>query len=272
MNGRFLLMNLCFAVMLLPFKILCFRSGVRYLPHMKCLIIEDEEVFRVQLNGLLEEIGGFDVIGEASGCASGVELIQKHPEVDLLILDVELPDGTCFDIIRQFDRLPKMLFITSHEEYALSAFEVSALDYIQKPMTLERLQMALDRLEQPPASDYEKLPGLSSNDLILLCCNKYKYFSKVSDIVVILSDENYTHIICRNGNRFVMKKTMTAWEKQLPASLFLRIGRQQLVNISLLDRMESKERGGMLWFKNVDEPLKIKHTALKNLQNLVKPI
>lgn len=238
---------------------------------MKCLIIDDEEVFRIQLKGLLEEIGGIDVIGEAAGCKSGVELIRKHPEVDLLILDVELPDGTSFDIIRQFDRLPKLLFITSHEEYALSAFEVSALDYIQKPMTLERVRKALDRLEESPVSD-GKLPTLEPDDLILLCCNKYKHFTRTSEIVVILSDENYTHIICQNGNRFVMKKTMAAWEKQLPDSLFMRIGRQHLVNRLLLERMESKERGGLLWFKGVTEPLQIKQCALKSLQKLAKPI
>ncbi len=239
---------------------------------MKCLLIDDEIVFRIQLKGLLEEIGGIEVIGEADGCASGVELIRNNPKADLLILDVELPDGTCFDIISQFNRLPKLLFITSHEEYALSAFELNALDYIQKPITLERLKLALERLEHPLSADEEKLSVLDLDDLVLFCCNKYKHFTRVSEIVVILSDENYTHILCSNGKRFVMKKTLSAWEKQLPETRFMRVGRQLLVNISSLDRMEAKSRGGLLWFKGIQEPLEIKSSALKSLQLLAKPI
>ena len=239
---------------------------------VKCLLIEDEEIFRIQLKGLLAEIGGFEIIGEATDCRSGLELIHAHPEVELLFLDVELPDGTSFDIITQLEKLPKLLFVTSHDAYALSAFEVNALDYIQKPLSLERLMLALDRLGQPGSSGGEKLPVLNENDLVLLSCNRHKYFTKVSEIVAILSDENYTHIIRSDGRRFIMKKTLTAWEEQLPGSLFIRLGRQQLVNISALDRMEMRERGGQLWFKNIPEPIKLKHSALKNLQQLAKLI
>jgi two-component system LytT family response regulator len=239
---------------------------------MKCLLVEDEEIFRIQLKALLAEIGGFEIVGEATDCKSGLELIRAHPEVELLFLDVELPDGTSFDIITQFDRLPKLLFITSHDAYALSAFEVNALDYIQKPLSLDRLKLALERLDQPDAPEDEKLPVLSEDDLVLLCCNRHKCFTKTSEIIMIQSDENYTHIIRSDGRRFVMKKTLTAWERQLPSDLFIRLGRQQLVNISALDRMEMRERGGQLWFKGITDPIKLKPSALKNLQQLAKPI
>jgi DNA-binding LytR/AlgR family response regulator len=68
------------------------------------------------------------------------------------------------------------------------------------------------------------------------------------------------------------KKTMNAWEKQLPQNLFVRIGRQHLVNILRLERMENKKRGGLLWLKGVSEPLQITHSALRTLQKLGKPI
>lgn len=239
---------------------------------MKCLIIEDEEVFRIQLKGLLDKIGDIEIVGEAYDIETGIELVRSHPEAELLILDVEFPDGICFDLISQFDRLPKILFITSHEQYALNAFEVNALDYIQKPISLERLKQALDLLGTPPPPTNLKLPSLSADDLVLLCCNKYKYFTKVSEIAAIYSDENYTHIIHSNSRRFVMKKTLSAWEGQLPSNLFVRIGRQQLINISALDRLEVKERGGLLWFKGISDPLEIKHVAFKNLQKLTRAI
>lgn len=239
---------------------------------MKCLLIDDEEIFRIQLKGLLEEIGGFEILGEADDCRSGLELVRMHPDADLLFLDVELPDGTSFDLITQIDRLPKLLFITSHEKYALDAFEVNALDYIQKPLSLERLTRALDRLEQPRSVGDEKLPLLQESDLVCLCCNRNKHFTKVSEIIAIQSDENYTHIVRADGRRFVMKKTLVAWEKQLPGDLFKRVGRQLIVNISALDRLEIKERGGSLWFKGLAESIELRQGSLKNLQQLVKPI
>ena len=239
---------------------------------MKCLIIEDEEVFQIQLKGLLAEIGGIEVIGEAADKKGGIELIRKHPDADLLILDVELPDGTCFDIISEFDKLPKLLFITSHEDYALSAFELNALDYIQKPISLKRLEHAISRLKQPRLVRNQKLPMLVANDLVLFCCNKSRYFTKVSNIIAIQSDENYTHIIRHDGRRFIMKKTLSAWEGQLPDSLFQRIGRQLIVNTSALDRVELKEQGGLLWFKRIKDPLAIKQGALKNLQKITQSI
>ncbi|QBG48764.1 response regulator transcription factor [Verrucomicrobia bacterium S94] len=239
---------------------------------MKCLLIEDEAVALVQLKGLLQEIGNIEVIGEAADVEDGVQLIRDHPEADLLILDVELADGTCFDIISRFNQLPKLLFITGHEKYALSAFEVNALDYIQKPISIERLRLALDRLEAPPADETEKLPALKKDDLVVICRNKYRYFIRVSEIRAILSDENYTHIICSLEKRFVMKKTMTAWEQQLPPDLFARISRQQLINIDSLDRLEVRERKALLWLRGIAEPLPIKNSAVKNLQKLVQPI
>lgn len=118
----------------------------------------------------------------------------------------------------------------------------------------------------------ETLPVLREGDLVCLCCNRTKHFTSVSEIIVIQSDENYTHIIRADGRRFVMKRTLVAWEKQLPDDLFKRLGRQLIVNVSALDRLEMKERRGILWFKGLSEPIELKYGALKNLQQLVKSI
>ncbi|MBN2162701.1 MAG: response regulator transcription factor [Pontiellaceae bacterium] len=239
---------------------------------MKCLIVEDEEVARIHLRGLLEEIGGIEIIGEAGDCESAVQLIRKHPEAELLFLDVELPDGTSFDIITRLDRLPKLLFVTSHEQYALEAFEVNALDYIRKPLTLDRLENALERMAHPFFLPDDELSPIQEDDLVLLCCNRHKYFTRVSEITTIQSDENYTHIQRSDGLRFVMKKTMTAWEAQLPGQIFKRISRQLIINIGALDRLEMKSQGGELWFKNTAAPVELKGNALKNLQQLTRII
>ena len=245
------------------------RLGVLYAEAMNCIIIEDEEAGRIQLRGLIADTDGLNLIGEAADCKTGLALLQKHPEIDLLLLDVELPDGTGFDLIEKLENPPKIIFITNYEAYALRAFEINALDYIQKPLTRARLESALERLLMEPAPLAEPAE-LKSTDLILLTNGNQKYFTRVSDMVAIESDENYTHVIRADGQRFVLKKTLSAWGSQLPKELFRRAGRSHLINMSSVDRLETKENGGMLWFKNMAKPLKLPRAAMKKLQQSVR--
>lgn len=237
---------------------------------MNCIIIEDEEAGRIQLRNLLKEIEGLHLLGEAASCSEGLELLKKYLETDLILLDVELPDGTGFDLIEQLENPPKIIFITNYEAYALRAFEINALDYIHKPLTRARLESALERLntalpEAPPEPD-----KLVTDDLILLTNNNQKYFTRVSDIVAVESDENYTHVIRSDGKRFVLKKTLAAWEAQLPEDLFRRTGRSHLVNMNAVDRLETRDGNGLLWFKESNTPLKLPRAAAKKLQQSVR--
>jgi two-component system LytT family response regulator len=239
---------------------------------MNCIIIEDEEAGRIQLRKLIEEIGGLKLVGEAASCAEGLTLLERCPETDLIFLDVELPDGTGFDLIERLKNPPKVIFITNYEAYALRAFEINALDYIRKPLTRARLESALERLNSEPVSSAPEPAELKADDLILLTNNNQKYFTRVADIVAVESDENYTHVIRTDGKRFVLKKTLAAWEAQLPSTLFRRAGRSHLINLSRIDRMESKESGGKLWFKNSETPIPLKRAAMKKLQQIVRTV
>lgn len=243
---------------------------VLYEETMKCIIIEDEEAGRIQLRRLIEEIGGLELIGEAATCSEGFDLVKKHPETELLLLDVELPDGTGFDLIEQLENPPKIIFITHYEAYALRAFEVNALDYIQKPLTRARLESALERLNTEPSAASPEAAKLTVDDLILLAGNKQKFFTRVSDVVVIESDENYTQITRTDGKRFIQRKTLTTWETQLPTSTFYRAGRRHLINMKLIDRMEATANGGKLWFKNLTDPFELSRAAIKKLQQEVR--
>ncbi|MGE4488856.1 MAG: LytR/AlgR family response regulator transcription factor [Kiritimatiellales bacterium] len=237
---------------------------------MNCIIIEDEETGRAQLRNFIEEIDGLTLLGEAADCASGLTLISAHPETDLIFLDIELTDGTGFDLIEQITDPPKIIFITNYEAYALRAFEINALDYIQKPLTRARLESALERLNTGPASPMKTPVKLRTTDLILLTNNNQKYFTRVADILAIESDENYTHVIRADGKQFVLKKTLAAWEAEFPFEMFRRAGRSHLINMTLIDRMETKGSGGQLWFKNSNVPIALTHAAMKKLQQLVR--
>ena len=244
------------------------RLGVLYAEAMNCIIIEDEEAGRIHLRELIKEIRGLRLIGEAADCATGKTLIQEHPEADLLLLDIELPDGTAFDLIEQLDNPPKIIFITNHEAYALRAFEVNALDYIQKPLTRARLESALERLDTPPQIIPEPATELTDDDLILLTSSNRKYFTRVRDVISIESDENYTRITRTDGKQFMQKKTLAAWKSQLPANLFRQAGRSLIVNLNAIDRIE----GGALWFKGATAPLTLSLAAMKKLQQMIRSV
>ena len=241
-----------------------------YAEAMDCIIIEDEEAGRIQLRSLLKKCNGLNLLGEAASCAEGLALLQKHSQTDLIFLDVELPDGTGFDLIEQIKNPPKIIFITNYDAYALRAFEVNALDYIQKPLTRARLESALERLDTEPEAEPTEPARFAPDDLVLLTNNNQKYFTRVSEIVAVESDENYTHVIRADGKRFVLKKTLSAWENQLPPELFHRAGRSHLVNMSAVDRLETKEDGGLLWFQRSGTPLKLPRAAAKKLQQSVR--
>ena len=237
---------------------------------MNCVIIEDEEAGRIQLRNLLKEVAGLTLIGAAATCRDGLKLLRAHPETDLILLDVELPDGTGFDLVEKLENPPKIIFITHYEAYALRAFEINALDYIQKPLTHARLESALERLNSAAPTSTPEAAELTLDDLILLTGNKQKFFTRVSDVVVVESDENYTHVTRADGKRFIQRKTLATWEAQLPSNIFCRAGRRHLINMMLIDRMEPSATGGGLWFKNLSDPIKLSRAAMKKLQQAVR--
>lgn len=233
---------------------------------MKCILIEDEDVVRAKLRELISDTGMLEIIDEAADFSEGLAALKNHPEVDLLFLDVELPNGTGFDLLEALENPPRVIFVTNYDSYALRAFEVNALDYIQKPITASRLKRALQRIQ----SDMPPTPantGLLPGDLIILTQNNKKIFTPVSEIALIRSDDNYTRITRADGKEFLMKKTMQEWEKQLPAEQFKRLDRKHIVNLGSINHLEGNR---ILVFRNQVDPLPIGRTARERLRHLAR--
>lgn len=235
---------------------------------MKCILVEDEEVVRTTLRALINEVGGLDIVAEASGYREGLAVLEHHPETDLLFLDVELPDGTGFDLIEALENSPKVIFVTNYEAYALRAFEVDAVDYIQKPVTAARLKRAVRRI-RGDRSEPVQSGGLQPDDLIVLPQNNQKFFTRVEEITVIQSEDNYTRVSRADGRQFLVKRTMGVWASQLPSDMFRRLDRRHIVNLSALERLDNS---GQLCFTNSVEPLPLKRTATERLQEILRNV
>ena len=116
--------------------------------HVRAVLIDDERLARKELRRLLAAHEGVELIGEAASVAEAKALIERE-EPELIFLDVEMPDGTGFDLLGQLDDLPQVIFTTAFDAHALKAFEVNALDYLLKPVEPKRLAAALQKVTAP---------------------------------------------------------------------------------------------------------------------------
>ena len=112
---------------------------------MKALIVDDERLARKELNTLLNDFPEIEIIGEAVNADDAIEQIrEKKP--DLLFLDIQMPGKNGFELLENLDAVPKVIFTTAYDEYALKAFEVNALDYLLKPIRKDRLTDSIQKI------------------------------------------------------------------------------------------------------------------------------
>jgi two-component system response regulator LytT len=193
---------------------------------LKALVCDDEAPARSELRYLLEEAGGVEVVGEASSAVEALQLIKAFP-YDVVFLDIDMPglDGIQMaEVLGTLDRQPAVVFVTAHSEHAVKAFEVAATDYLVKPVEVERLKHAVERLE--PSKDergarVERIPVEKAGKKLLL---------QADEIFYIMAKDDYTYLHT-DGERFLSTLSLTALEKKLEPNGFFRVHRRFLVNL-----------------------------------------
>jgi two-component system LytT family response regulator len=229
---------------------------------MDAIIVDDELSVRNSITALLNEnFPGINICSTAGSVADAVDTINRH-NPDILFLDVELPDGTGFDIL---SRLPgrdfRVIFITGHQEYALKAIKVSALDYILKPFDPDELCRAIEKATEEINHRDErlKLETLSENmqgkkilRRIILPTAEHLHVVPISEIIRAEADSNYT-MFRLSGNRHIMvSKTIKEFDEMLSGSGMIRVHQSHLVNIAYIDKFVKRD-GGYLLLKNSEE-------------------
>jgi two-component system LytT family response regulator len=159
---------------------------------------------------------------------------QQRP--DLIFLDVQMPGETGFDLFERTRLAAQVIFVTAHDEFALRAFEVNALDYLIKPVRPQRLAEALRRHSAPPVgapAAGPAAPALAPGDHVYLRMgNGTSRFVALGDIAAIGSNENYSEAHLAGGTRLLVRRTMKAWEDTLPAAHFVRVHRTTIINLA----------------------------------------
>ena len=208
---------------------------------IRTLIVDDEPLIRRGLHDRLSEIEGIEIVGE---CTNGTEAIEsiRSEKLDLILLDVQMPDIDGLEVVRQVgpEHMPLVIFVTAYDEYAVRAFELNALDYLLKPFDEERLRQGISRAreklkQQDQGALVEQLQTLlnsrtNSQRKRLTIKNDETYeFVDIESIDWAESANNYVQLHCGTKN-YLMSETLNNLEKRLSPYGFLRVHRRHLVN------------------------------------------
>ena len=234
------------------------------IPKFKAIIVDDEKLARLDLRNVLSSFDEIEIIGEANNVSSAELLINKlHP--NLVFLDIQLRGELGFSLLDKIDFSQKIafpeldfVFVTAYDKYAFRAFDVNALDYLLKPVSTERIRQMIDKLSYRRVSNSDHSHQLNYDDVIFLLLNTKYSFLKISSIIAITSNADYTFIYTDDKTRSVTRKTMKEWESRLPEDNFCRIHRETIVNLSYLSNMGSwLSKSNKVFLDGFDEPFLI---------------
>lgn len=223
------------------------------MPKLTAVIIDDVELSVKCLKQTVEDfIDNLEVVGEAYSVVSGAKLV-KNIRPDIILLDIEMPDGTGFDLL---DLLPedvqsRVIFTTGSDEYAIRAFRYAAVDYLLKPIDPDDLKVAVNRAisEAPKASEIKFV--LSEQDengipnRITLHTSEEVRIVRIADIVRCQSDNNYCQIFIQPDEKLLQSKPLKHFAELLEPAGFIRTHQSHLVNINFI-RSYIKRDGGYL--------------------------
>jgi two-component system LytT family response regulator len=217
----------------------------------RVIIIDDERLARKELKKLLEDFPELEVVDEAANVDEGISKIELH-NPDLIFLDIQMPGKTGFDLLRELNHTPEVIFTTAYDEYALKAFEVNALDYLLKPIEPKRLADALHKLDEEnedvSVSNVSSIPGkftLNENDQVFVKDGERCWFVKISEIRMFESVGNYARVYF-GINKPLILKSLNALEERLDQRVFFRANRKHIVNLRMIEKVEPYFNGGLL--------------------------
>lgn len=231
---------------------------------LNAIIVDDEAPARSELRYLLGEVGGVEVLTEAASVREAIEKLQSYP-IDVLFLDVSMPEVTGIQFAEALQRLknpPAVIFVTAYSEHALEGFKVNAVDYLVKPVELDRLQQAVNR-----ATEYVTLHvRATQSERIPVEKNKVKKLIPIDSIRFVEAHDDYAYLYT-DDDRYFSTLSLAKLEERLAGHGFFRAHRRYLVNLSLVEEVEPVAGGTLLLSLNgVDEKIQVSRRRVSALK------
>lgn len=238
----------------------------------RIIIVEDEEPARDLLKRYLSASTNIEIIGEfADGFEAAKAINSLKP--DLVLLDIQLPRLTGFEILEIIEHPAAIIFTTAYDEYALKAFERNAVDYLLKPFSKDRFLQSLERAkERMAAKSAPNLETLAENltpneplNRIVVKTGKAIQVVPIEQIEMIEASDDYVSIYT-NQERFVKKQTMKYFEERLNPNTFIRTHRSYIVNITQIASIELYEKDSYIGILRNGNKVKISASGYKELK------
>ena len=203
---------------------------------MKALIVDDEPLARRELRRLLAAHRSIQIVGEAGDIDEARECIESLAPA-VVFLDIQMPGGSGFDLLGQLGRVPRIIFTTAYDRYAVKAFDVNALDYLLKPIEPERLAAALHKLQgMPPAAGWEAQKDATLEQLFVRDGPRC-WFVPLRDVSVFSAEGNCVRLQW-GEERPLLGRSLAALEIKLDPNRFFRANRQQIINLECIRSVE----------------------------------
>lgn len=203
---------------------------------MKAIIVDDTRLARQELQFLLKNYKDVEIIEEAENVDEAKKKIEEL-KPDLVFLDIQMPDKNGFDLLEMLDEVPQIVFTTAYSEYAIKAFDYNALDYLKKPITDDRLALALQRVRENLEKLDEPKDVLNVNSQVFVKDGEKCWFVTLKDVRLFEIWDNYTRIYF-DEHKPMIPKTLQYMESRLDPKVFFRANRQQIVNMKWIDKIE----------------------------------
>lgn len=209
---------------------------------IRAIVVDDEAPSRdVMCNYLRDFCTDVEVVATASSVKSAFRAIQKHGP-DVVFLDIEMPDGKGFDLLKMFSKINfRIIFVTAYSEYAIKAFRVNAADYLLKPVKIDELNSAVERIRKENSWNYdsEKVAGLlrnlADNSTIQpsIVVSNIKGFEvlKVNEIIMCKADGYLTNFYLEGNRKVISSKNLKQYEDLLREHNIIRVHHSYLVNL-----------------------------------------
>lgn len=200
------------------------------------ILIDDERLAREEIRRMLLNYPDIEVVAESENAITAIKLIGQY-QPDLILLDIQMPGKSGFDLLEMLDDVPEVVFITAFDTYALKAFEANALDYLVKPVRAERFSRVIEKIR----NKLNAAPAPGQRQLFVKDGNQC-HFIRLGEVFLIESMENYARLYFGDKTTY-LKRSLNQLEEQLDAGQFFRINRSQIINTHFIGEVHQLPKG-----------------------------
>jgi len=203
---------------------------------LNCIVIEDSAVQRMIVVKLANNNPQLNLVGDFSNAIEALNCMKIH-DVDLIFLDIEMPVISGFSFLEGLKTKPQIIFVTAKAEYALKAFDYSPTDYIKKPVTLNRFEIAVNRALYLHQLEHDSKEETGEHIYIKSNLKKIKIFTAKIKWIEAFGD--YVKVVTEDSSHLVLS-TMKSFETTLNREKFIRVHKSYIINIDKIERFNSK--------------------------------